>query len=433
VATRTYNFTHSSDSDYTTRLVLTDGAVGKLNWNLSFRRASLDNKKFNTNTTTFRPNFEFNGFGFNTSGVYNFDFRDANYIVSGLRMVVGSNQARYTTNFGAAVGDIINDAPIPPTTSQGFPAGTRITAITNPSTANRSLTLSQNAQLTATRDRNFTRNNNNLFVTISFGTFDVTPGTTYSFSGFSQAFSTIQRANISGSFTTAAGLPPAPVWQTGTTLAGAVRGSTYSATVVASPATSYQLVSFGGNSAGLNFTNGVIGGTPTSTGTATVTVRAVNTSAGGSRTTDRTFSISIVPPPPSFSDQSITTTWIKTRNFSAAPNRTVSASDTTSYSIVTSGTGLSPTAWLTINSSGQLSGIPAAVGVYTFRVRASGGGGATNSSQITLTINPPGNRSAGTGVPIDLTNAKRFNGTNWNTNISIFKRFDGSSWVDITN
>jgi hypothetical protein len=50
-----------------------------------------------------------------------------------------------------------------------------------------------------------------------------------------------------------------------------------------------------------------------------------------------------------------------------------------------------------------------------------------------LTINPPGNRSAGTGVPIDLTNAKRFNGTNWNTNISIFKRFDGNNWVDITN
>jgi hypothetical protein len=138
-------------------------------------------------------------------------------------------------------------------------------------------------------------------------------------------------------------------------------------------------------------------------------------------------------PAPSFSDQSITTTWIKTLNFSGAPDRRVSASNTSSYSIVASGTGLSPTAWLTINSSGQLSGVPAAVGVYTFRVRATGEGGSTNSSIITLTINPPGNRSAGTGVPIDLTNAKRFDGTNWNTNISIFKRFDGNNWVDITN
>ena len=140
-----------------------------------------------------------------------------------------------------------------------------------------------------------------------------------------------------------------------------------------------------------------------------------------------------VTPAPSFSDQSITTTWIKTLNFSGAPDRRVSASNTSSYSIVASGTGLSPTAWLTINSSGQLSGVPAAVGVYTFRVRATGEGGSTNSSIITLTINPPGNRSAGTGVPIDLTNAKRFDGTNWNTSIGIFKRFNGSSWVDITN
>jgi hypothetical protein len=85
------------------------------------------------------------------------------------------------------------------------------------------------------------------------------------------------------------------------------------------------------------------------------------------------------------------------------------------------------------NSSGQLSGLPPAVGVYTFRVRASGPGGNTNSSEITLTINPPGNRSAGTGVPIDLTNAKRFNGTNWNTNLTIYRRFNGSTWVDITN
>jgi hypothetical protein len=137
-------------------------------------------------------------------------------------------------------------------------------------------------------------------------------------------------------------------------------------------------------------------------------------------------------PAPSFSDQSITTTWIKTLNFSGAPDRRVAASDTSSYSIVASGTGLSPTAWLTINSSGQLSGVPAAVGVYTFRVRATGDGGSTNSSIITLTINPPGNRSTGVGVATDLTFTERFTGSAW-VKVNTFKRFDGNNWVDITN
>jgi hypothetical protein len=237
----------------------------------------------------------------------------------------------------------------------------------------------------------------------------------------------------------AAAAPTAPVWQTATTLPNAVRGSAYSTTVVASPATSYQLLTYSGP-AGLSLSSGgTISGTPTTTGTLSIGVRAVNTTTGGTATTDRTFTISVLPPPPSFSDQSITTTWIKTLNFSGAPDRTVSASDTTSYSIITSGTGLDPTGWLTINNSGQLSGLPSpvsgqssAVGVYTFRIRASGAGGNTNSSQISLTINPPGNRSTGVGVATDLTVTQRFNGTAW-VKVNTFKRFNGSSWVDITN
>jgi hypothetical protein len=228
--------------------------------------------------------------------------------------------------------------------------------------------------------------------------------------------------------------PPAPVWQTPSSLPGAVRGSSYSTTVVASPANSYGFLGSSGASAGLSFNtnNGVISGTPTSTGTATFSIRAVNTTLAGSSVTDRNFTIVVSPPPPSFSDQSITTTWIKTLNFSGAPNRTVAASDTTSYSIITSGTGLDPRGWLTINSSGQLSGLPSAVGLYTFRIRATGGGGSTNTSQISLTINPPGNRSTGVGVATDLTVTERFTGTAW-VKVNTFKRFNGSSWVDITN
>lgn len=154
----------------------------------------------------------------------------------------------------------------------------------------------------------------------------------------------------------------------------------------------------------------------------------------GSATVSFSFTTSAppAPPAPSFSDQTITTTWIKTINFNAAPDRTVVASNTSSYSIVASGTGLSPTAWLTINSSGQLSGVPTGLGVYTFVIRASGAGGTADSSLKTLTVNPPGNRSNGTNMATDLVIGKRYTGTEW-VNINTFKRYDGTVWVDIVN
>jgi hypothetical protein len=154
----------------------------------------------------------------------------------------------------------------------------------------------------------------------------------------------------------------------------------------------------------------------------------------GSATVSFSFTTSApaATPAPSFLDQAITTTWIKTINFSTATDRTVAASNASGYSIVASGTGLSPTAWLTINSSGQLSGVPEAVGVYTFKVSATGGGGTTLSSEITLTVNPPGNRSNGTNMATDLVIGKRYSGTQW-VNISTFKRYNGTAWVDIVN
>ena len=168
------------------------------------------------------------------------------------------------------------------------------------------------------------------------------------------------------------------------------------------------------------------------------TATATGTSAQiGTASVDQAIYPNLPPPPnpaPSFSgqDQTITTTWIKTINFSAAPDRTVAASNASGYSIVASGTGLSPTAWLTINSSGQLSGVPTAVGVYTFLIRASGAGGTADSSLKTLTVNPPGNRSNGTNMATDLVIGKRYDGTQW-VNIGTFKRYNGTAWVDIVN
>jgi hypothetical protein len=90
---------------------------------------------------------------------------------------------------------------------------------------------------------------------------------------------------------------------------------------------------------------------------------------------------------PSFTDLTVTTNWRVGSNYSEAADKTVAASNATSYSILAS----SPTAntfpsWLQIDASGQLSGTPTAAGTYTFRIRASGPGGNTDSANISIVV-----------------------------------------------
>ncbi len=135
---------------------------------------------------------------------------------------------------------------------------------------------------------------------------------------------------------------------------------------------------------------------------------------------------------PSFSDQSITNTGTLAKNISTNPDRTVTASPVTSYSIISSGPGLDPTSWLSINSSGQISGIPPQIGYYTFKVRASNNGFTTDTNELSLTIYPAGKRMTGSGTSTTLVVGKRFNGTSW-VNLKVMKRFNGTSWIDISN
>lgn len=135
---------------------------------------------------------------------------------------------------------------------------------------------------------------------------------------------------------------------------------------------------------------------------------------------------------PVFSDQIITNAGTLAKNISTNPDRTVTASPVTSYTIISSGSGLDPTSWLSINSSGQISGIPPQIGIYTFKVRAANNGFTTDTSELTLTIYPAGKRMTGSGTSTTLTIAKRFDGTNW-VNLKVMKRFDGTTWTDISN
>jgi hypothetical protein len=223
---------------------------------------------------------------------------------------------------------------------------------------------------------------------------------------------------------------PVPVFSDAAAASPAIRGVEYTDGVTANNTNSYSVFS-GALPTGilLNTSTGAITGTPTTLGTSTFVIRATG---NGGNTNTETLTIVVNPPAPVFSDQAITTSWIKTRNFDAAPDRTVVASDVASYSIVYSGTGLNPTSWLTINSSGQLSGLPPALGAYTFVVRATNVTGSTDSTLKTLTINPPGNRRDATNFQTDMILTKRYTGTQW-VNVTTFKRYNGTAWVDIVN
>jgi hypothetical protein len=135
---------------------------------------------------------------------------------------------------------------------------------------------------------------------------------------------------------------------------------------------------------------------------------------------------------PVFTDATITLNWFVGRNYSEAPDRIVTASPVTSYSIIYAGTGLSPLSWLTINSFGQLSGVPPQTGTYTFRVRATNSGVSTDTATFSLIIAPTGRRFIDSSSTTPISIARRFDGSSW-VDLTILKRFDGTNWVDVTN
>lgn len=90
---------------------------------------------------------------------------------------------------------------------------------------------------------------------------------------------------------------------------------------------------------------------------------------------------------PVFSDTTVTGNWVVGKNYNTASDRTVAASDTNQYTVLTSDPSINSFPhWLSINSSGQISGTPTASGTFTFRAQASGDGGTTASSNITIVV-----------------------------------------------
>ena len=205
----------------------------------------------------------------------------------------------------------------------------------------------------------------------------------------------------------------APAWSTATALSNATRGTFYSTSLSASPATSYELISSSG-AGGLSVaSNGVLSGTPNTTGSASLTVRAYNYD----RATDRTFTLTVRPALPVFSDGSVN----NSARVGIAYSDSIAASETTSYSVFS---GALPGGLNLNTSTGAITGTPTTPGTFTFVLRATNVTGSTNTGTLTITVISAARVWNGTAFVSGLANV--WNGSAFVT--GTIRVWDGTTW-----
>jgi large repetitive protein len=246
-------------------------------------------------------------------------------------------------------------------------------------TANFSFTLNGGFQMAANYTYDFRTGGTER--TVGSGTISGLPlATNMAIGGFNNPDnSSIGQATASGSFVTAGTpTPTTPTWSTGTALTAATRGTAYSRTVVASPVTGYSIVTQSGGTGTYSINNsGVITGTPSAIGTASVTVRATNSGS----TADRTFTFTVNPAVPVFTDTTFATA-IRGEVYNTGNEVVATETQNTGYSSTVSIPGL------TFNSNGTLTGTPTTLGTYNFTVTATNITGSTNAN-VSLIVGRP--------------------------------------------
>ena len=169
---------------------------------------------------------------------------------------------------------------------------------------------------------------------------------------------------------------------TPTSLTGGVRGLYFEQSVTASPAGSYAYsLSSGALPPGLalNGATGKIFGTPTSTGFYSFRITArTEAGCGGSR--NYTMNIAATCPAISLSPASLVG-----GKKNVAYRQTITASPTGSYSYSLIG-GALPTGLSLNGATGQISGVPAAAGTFTFTVRGTRPDSCGANKSFTITI-----------------------------------------------
>jgi hypothetical protein len=195
--------THSSNSNFTTKVNLTNGALGKVNYEITFTRSSTAWTSFNLyNAGDSRaPYLDVTILGNRITHYWQYDFRNQSTSQTTTRSRLSRLLA--VPNPDAFVVGMVRQS------GAGIPAGTTITA--RAPSGSSSVQMSNQATSSGTGVTSWFLQNTNLVKTVITGTVDVTPGVTGTVTGTNNARSTIGSATISGSFTpTAPPTVPAP-------------------------------------------------------------------------------------------------------------------------------------------------------------------------------------------------------------------------------
>jgi hypothetical protein len=296
MASQTYTFTHASNANFTTRIVLSDAAPGLVNWSATFIRSSTAWTSFNLNVppNTSAPVFSFALGGVGFSGNYTYDFRLASAgleramgsgqisVAAGSTLsLTGSNDPKGSMGTASASGSFYTMLPYPVFTDSTI----------NP-IAIRGVAYSDG--VSASNAQSYSIVSSSLPTGLNFNTSTgaITGTATTTFQSRSPVF---RATNTSGSVDSPARSitvnPPAPVFSDSTVNPNASVGSPYSDQVTASDVVSYSVFS-GALPAGvtLNTSTGVISGTPTTPDAYTFVIRATNVT-GSTNTPSQTITV----------------------------------------------------------------------------------------------------------------------------------------------
>jgi beta-lactam-binding protein with PASTA domain len=196
MASRTFKFTHASNSVFETRVTLTDGVLGRVSYTIELYNTSPSSWQsfnlFGSGPNAALCNINIGSRNFNKNYTYDWKYSTTQNVRRTIRSSILRDLAALQFRVGMSRQSGV-----------GIPAGASITAT---STANSTVTMSVNATSSGTSSATFARAVQPASLLLFSGTLDVTPGSVISLSGSNDCKSTIGNATASGSFTAAA--PP---------------------------------------------------------------------------------------------------------------------------------------------------------------------------------------------------------------------------------
>ena len=247
---------------------------------------------------------------------------------------------------------------------------------------------------------------------------------------------------------------PAPVWSTSTNFGTLDASSNYSFYVSASDTESYSIVSHSGWASTPTVTTYSSGAyayvdvsTPSTAGSASVTVRA--TGPGGS--TDRTFTATIVLQDAYWTDTTITTDLVLNKIYTGGTLQAANTRASSPYSI----SGVLPNGLSFSTSTGDITGTPViniaslpsishVIGAFPITVTAYGLSGNQITTSFTLNVRYPGkfvnsgtipssNVGSTVGIRRKAENGESGQDINGFKPVQWVRRWDGSAWQDAAN